>query len=86
MKVLKLFMIIAIVAFFSCKNSNNNNEHGHEHGPNGEHLHDHGEDGHTHDERHEQEVFEIGKDTIKVDSVQQEKHHHNHGDGHSHLH
>lgn len=87
MKISRLVTLLLMISFFACNNANQSDDHGHEHGPDGEHLHEHGEEGHTHDDHHEQEVFEVGKDTMKMDSLSEGKHKedHTHGD-HSHNH
>ncbi len=72
MNGLKFFIVIVLITFLSCNNSNHDpsHNHGHDHGPNGEHLHDHGVQGHTHDTHHKQEVFELEKDSLKIDTIQ----------------
>jgi hypothetical protein len=88
MKVLQIAVTISLLAIISCSDKSKN-DHGHDHGPNGEHL----ESSETnHDTKNKQEVFEIKKDSVQIDSLknttpkEDENKAHKHSDGHEHSH
>ncbi|MFT5513668.1 MAG: hypothetical protein ACI8SE_002077 [Bacteroidia bacterium] len=88
MKLSNIIAALTLFTFISCANSANN-DHGHDHGPNGEHLDDMVD---SSDGSHKQESFEIKEEASKVDSAKNdehpksEHHSHTHSDGSSHSH
>jgi ABC-type nickel/cobalt efflux system permease component RcnA len=87
MKLSQILLSISLLAIISC--TNNKSKNGHDHGPNGEHL----ESSETnHDTKNKQEVFEIKKDSVQIDSLknntpkEDENKAHKHSDGHEHSH
>lgn len=84
MKKVTFIIFTGAIYLIGCTNQSND-DHGHDHGPNGEHLeegtheHDHDEDhGHEH---HEQEDFVVNQDTTVVNEAEET----DHGD-HDHKH
>ena len=66
MKLSQIAATISILAIISCSDKSKN-DHGHDHGPNGEHLESSAT---NHDTKNKQEVFEIKKDSVQIDSLQ----------------
>lgn len=73
-KILMVLTVILAISITSCretKNETTNDDHGHEHNPNGSHINE--------DEEVKQEEFNVSKDSIKSE---EKTHTHGNGDVH----